>query len=97
MGTYVNPSGNVQLHPREYVQQHKVELETWEAYSWKQALNAFDDLKDAWERRKQEIGSQMAYYGVQQGLQVVSPISSSRSYFYRSVIAGVNIDAPNSS
>jgi len=42
-------------HPRQHVQQHKLELEAWDQYAWKQALNAFDALKDAWGTRKQDI------------------------------------------
>ncbi|EED84263.1 predicted protein [Postia placenta Mad-698-R] len=42
-------------HPREYVQQHKAELETWDSYSWKQIQNSFDALKEAWGARKRDI------------------------------------------
>ncbi|KAH9949906.1 hypothetical protein B0H21DRAFT_725198 [Amylocystis lapponica] len=42
-------------HPREYVQQHKAELESWDPYTWKQAQNSFDVLKEAWGARKREI------------------------------------------
>lgn len=45
-------------HPREFVRTHKAELEAWDAYAWKQLLNAFDALKDAWQRRKQEAEAQ---------------------------------------
>ncbi|PCH42174.1 hypothetical protein WOLCODRAFT_143906 [Wolfiporia cocos MD-104 SS10] len=42
-------------HPREYVRDHKAELETWDGYSWKQVQNSFDALKEAWTVRKREI------------------------------------------
>ncbi|CAL1716746.1 unnamed protein product [Somion occarium] len=42
-------------HPRDYIQQHKMEMEQWDQYSWKQALNCFDSLKEAWAARKREI------------------------------------------
>lgn len=42
-------------HPREYIRTHKAELETWDTYSWKQLLNSFDALKDAWDYRKKEL------------------------------------------
>ncbi|KAJ7104176.1 hypothetical protein B0H15DRAFT_808857 [Mycena belliarum] len=48
-----SPTG--QLHPREHIRVHKVEIESWDMYAWKQLLGAFDALKDAWEKRKKEI------------------------------------------
>ncbi|KAI1796827.1 hypothetical protein LXA43DRAFT_878463 [Ganoderma leucocontextum] len=53
--TAAPPSSSGFQHPREYVQHHKAELETWDPYSWKQAQNCFDDLKRAWEARKGEL------------------------------------------
>lgn len=41
-------------HPREYVRDHKTELEAWDGYHWKQTLNAFDALKESWQKRKLE-------------------------------------------
>lgn len=49
----LGPSG--QQHPRQFIQSHKVELESWNAAAWKQALNSFDELKRAWERRRIEL------------------------------------------
>ncbi|EIN04844.1 hypothetical protein PUNSTDRAFT_107687 [Punctularia strigosozonata HHB-11173 SS5] len=46
-------------HPREYVREHKSELEGWDAYSWKQAMNAFDALKEAWAQRKRDAESRV--------------------------------------
>ncbi|KAJ7035034.1 hypothetical protein C8F04DRAFT_1182727 [Mycena alexandri] len=31
------------------------EVESWDTYAWKQLLNGFDALKEAWEARKKEI------------------------------------------
>jgi hypothetical protein len=46
------PSG--QLHPREHVRAHKMELEAWDPYAWKQFMNSFDSLRTAWEGRKRD-------------------------------------------
>lgn len=54
-GTY---NGNV--HPREYIRKHKAELEIWDPYAWKQALNTFDTLKDAWATRKKDVDGRIA-------------------------------------
>ncbi|KAJ6531774.1 hypothetical protein B0H19DRAFT_1188507 [Mycena capillaripes] len=56
--TSTAPSG--QLHPREYIRQHKAEVESWDTYAWKQLLNAFDQLKVAWEVRKKDIEGNIA-------------------------------------
>lgn len=48
-------SFNGNHHPREYLRLHKAEIESWDTYSWKQLLNSFDALKDAWEGRKREL------------------------------------------
>ncbi|KAK1226566.1 hypothetical protein PQX77_010449 [Marasmius sp. AFHP31] len=48
-------SANGEFHPREYIRTHKSEIESWDSYAWKQLLNAFDALKDAWEARKKEL------------------------------------------
>ncbi|KAF8206461.1 hypothetical protein K438DRAFT_1577898, partial [Mycena galopus ATCC 62051] len=53
-----SPTG--QLHPREYLRQHKAEIESWDTYAWKQLLAAFEVLKDAWETRKKEIEGNIA-------------------------------------
>jgi hypothetical protein len=46
---------NGHLHPREFIRTHKAELEIWDPYAWKQALNAFSALKDAWAARKRDV------------------------------------------
>jgi hypothetical protein len=64
--TTSSPSG--QPHPRDYVRSHKAELESWDGYAWKQVLNAFDALKEAWEGRKKELEvriAQVQMYGWQ--------------------------------
>ncbi|KAI0749770.1 hypothetical protein C8Q80DRAFT_1163858 [Daedaleopsis nitida] len=50
-------------HPREYVQSHKAELESWDSYSWKQVDNCLDGLKHAWEARKGELEARMKAMG----------------------------------
>jgi hypothetical protein len=58
------------VHPREYIKTHKVEIEGWDSYAWKQLLNSIDDLKEAWASRKKEVDgraqqllTQMQYSG----------------------------------
>ncbi|KAJ7127011.1 hypothetical protein C8R44DRAFT_780175 [Mycena epipterygia] len=53
-------SATGQLHPREYIRIHKAEVESWDAYAWKQLLQGFDALKDAWEARKKELEGHVA-------------------------------------
>jgi len=43
------------VHPREYIKTYKAEIERWDSYAWKQFLNSYDDLKEAWATRKQEV------------------------------------------
>ncbi|OBZ72548.1 hypothetical protein A0H81_07857 [Grifola frondosa] len=50
-------------HPRDYVQQHKTELEAWDPTTWKQAQNTFEALKDAWAARKREIEDRVRAMG----------------------------------
>ena len=42
-------------HPRDYIRTYKSELESWDAYAWKQLFNAFDSLKLAWSNRSDEL------------------------------------------
>jgi hypothetical protein len=49
-------------HPREYIRNHKLELEAWDSYAWKQLLNAFDALKNAWDGRTKELGPTILQY-----------------------------------
>lgn len=53
-----SPSGD--LHPRDYIRNHKLELEAWDSYAWKQLLNSFDALKNSWDERTNNLGSQVA-------------------------------------
>ncbi|RDX57278.1 hypothetical protein OH76DRAFT_1395079 [Lentinus brumalis] len=56
-------SGFRPQHPREYVQAHKAELESWDSYSWKQVQNSFEELKRAWEIRKGELEARLRALG----------------------------------
>lgn len=56
---------NSHLHPREYLRTHKQEVDSWDAYAWKQLLNSFDALKDAWITRKREIEAQVTQLQLQ--------------------------------
>jgi hypothetical protein len=63
-GGYSTPTSNTSPlgdpHPRDYIRNHKLELEAWDGYAWKQLLNAFDALKNSWDGRTKELGSQVA-------------------------------------
>ncbi|CDO78177.1 hypothetical protein BN946_scf184797.g3 [Trametes cinnabarina] len=50
-------------HPRQFVQSHKAELESWDSYTWKQAQNSFEELKSAWEAHKQELEARLRAMG----------------------------------
>jgi hypothetical protein len=49
----LGPSG--QQHPRQFIQTHKAGLESWNAATWKQAINTFEELKRSWERQRKEL------------------------------------------
>ncbi|SCV71415.1 BQ2448_3003 [Microbotryum intermedium] len=52
----------VQTHPRQYVQENKAILMTWNDSAWKQLLARFDTLREAWEARKSAV-QQVALQG----------------------------------
>ncbi|KAI0690005.1 hypothetical protein BC835DRAFT_210996 [Cytidiella melzeri] len=52
-------------HPREFVHRNKAELEAWDTYAWKQVINCFDALKDAWMMRKREVEARAQTFGGQ--------------------------------
>ncbi|KAK7050957.1 hypothetical protein VNI00_005069 [Paramarasmius palmivorus] len=54
-----------EVHPREYIRTHKAEIESWDTYAWKQLLNSFDSLKDAWQTRKKELEGKVAQLQLQ--------------------------------
>jgi hypothetical protein len=58
-------SATGQKHPREYIRVHKTEIESWDQYAWKQLLNSFDDLKEAWSARKKEIDGKIGQLQMQ--------------------------------
>ncbi|EIM90944.1 uncharacterized protein STEHIDRAFT_144434 [Stereum hirsutum FP-91666 SS1] len=57
------PSSANGPHPRQYVNTHKSELETWDTVSWKQALSTFESLKNAWEERKRAVEGRIRAMG----------------------------------
>lgn len=68
------------MHPRDYIRQHKAELEAWDPYAWKQMFNACDALSAAWLTRKQEaerMAQQMGGYGAP---GVFNPTSGYQAY-----------------
>ena len=40
-----------QSHPRQFVQENKQGLMSWDEYSWKQLFFRVDALREAWESR----------------------------------------------
>lgn len=69
-GSSYGVSSSGDPHPRDYIRTHKIEIEAWDQYAWKQLLSAFESLMRAWETRKGELSrrvgelsQQMAYGG----------------------------------
>jgi hypothetical protein len=52
-GFGVGPKGD--SHPKDYIRAHKAEIEAWDNYAWKQLLNTFEAMKNAWGARKDEL------------------------------------------
>jgi hypothetical protein len=42
-------------HPRHIISMHRTELEQWDQYGWRQALNALENLRIAWEATRDDI------------------------------------------
>ena len=59
------------MHPRDYIRNHKAELELWDEASWKQLFNCLDELRASWEGRKEQITAQ-----IRQGSYYLSPQDS---------------------
>jgi hypothetical protein len=64
--SYAQPTEH--LHPREFIRKYKAELEAWDTYSWKQMQNAFEALKDAWEKRMHEIEARLKQVSTNWGM-----------------------------
>ncbi|KAI0314618.1 hypothetical protein OF83DRAFT_1135983 [Amylostereum chailletii] len=60
-GPGIGPPG--QEHPRQFIHSHKAELESWDPVSWKQAINSFESLKNAWDARRRTIEAQIRVLG----------------------------------
>jgi hypothetical protein len=79
---------NGHLHPREFIRTHKAELEAWDQYAWKQVLNAFDGLKDAWAARTKEVEGRISqvrrdygYTGEQEVARLQQLLKDANSHF----------------
>ncbi|KAG6373482.1 hypothetical protein JVT61DRAFT_6637 [Boletus reticuloceps] len=72
-------------HPRDLIRTHKVGLEAWDTYSWKQLLSGCDALKGAWHARKMQAESVVRQYGghVETGLFGPDP-----AFGYQSQVEG---------
>ena len=62
----------------------------WDQYAWKQALNAFDALKDAWATRKKDVEGRIAqvqrdygYTGQQEVVRLQGVLKEADSNFGR--------------
>ncbi|ESK94613.1 hypothetical protein Moror_14337 [Moniliophthora roreri MCA 2997] len=64
-GTTTSRSVTGEAHPREYIRTHKAEIESWDSYAWKQLLDSFDALKDAWQTRKKELEGKVSQLQLQ--------------------------------
>ena len=53
-----SPSGDP--HPRDYIRNHRQEIEAWDSYTWKQLLNSCDALKRSWESKRNELKNKLA-------------------------------------
>jgi hypothetical protein len=53
-----SPSGDP--HPRDYIRNHRQEIEAWDPYTWKQLLNSCEALKRSWEARRNELKIKLA-------------------------------------
>ncbi|CCA70398.1 hypothetical protein PIIN_04337 [Serendipita indica DSM 11827] len=42
-------------HPRHVIAMHRVELEQWDQYGWRQCLNALENLRVAWETFRDDV------------------------------------------
>jgi hypothetical protein len=49
-------------HPRDYIHKNKGYLEDRNEYHWKQVLNAFDALEEAWSKRAQQLQMEQQAY-----------------------------------
>jgi len=73
-----NPGGA--MHPRDYIRQHKAELEAWDPYTWKQMFNACDALSAAWLTRKQEAERVVQQLGGNGAPGLFGPSSGYQAY-----------------
>jgi len=88
-------------HPREFIRTHKAELEIWDPYAWKQVLNAFDGLKDAWAARKKDAEGRIAqvqrdygYTGQQEVARLYGVLKDAESKFGKFTVYMSNIIHP---
>jgi len=42
-------------HPRNVITMHRVELEQWDQYGWRQALNSLESLRITWEHLRDDV------------------------------------------
>jgi hypothetical protein len=42
-------------HPRNVIATHRVELEQWDQYGWRQSLNSLESLRIAWEHLRDDV------------------------------------------
>lgn len=68
LASYVQPPTNEHLHPREFIRKYKAELEIWDPATWKQMQNAFEALKDAWEKRMHEVEGRISQLSTNWGM-----------------------------
>lgn len=47
-------------HPHQIVPMHRAEMEQWDAYGWRQTLNALESLRFTWEGWRDDLGRGMS-------------------------------------
>lgn len=66
--SFSQPSSTEHLHPREFIRKYKADLERWDPTTWKQMQNAFEALKEAWERRMHEVEARIQQLSTNWGM-----------------------------
>ncbi|KAF9778993.1 hypothetical protein BJ322DRAFT_1101935 [Thelephora terrestris] len=89
------------LHPREFIQKYKAELEAWDSYSWKQLMNSFESLSRAWERRMHELDMRVkqlstswSVAGQHELAEYKNVLKDSESSFCQSILPLVSLSHP---
>ena len=68
-------------HPRDYINTHKMLIESWDKLTWNTFLDLFERLKNTWEARKRELEVRMGVLNTQVStLQMQTEAAGSLGY-----------------